>query len=392
MERAVNMALLYISTRFSVNAVCFQRDAEKFYLPVTLYDAKHENHIIREMLRTAPNQSICFVKDRLYAEYCFAITDNWVIFVGPFRTRRLYLSQLPQKPVLTDSEKNQYLALFYTYPEVKIEDIRLYLHIFFTGLYGSTNQITESTLDMQSEDFYHVWEEEFFLERENNREKAVKGNTVFLFMSNIQEGNYEASIRLYRRIMNNRGRSFILIHAIEGLTSIRILVQIAMKKAGVSDTSSGQLLTDFKLHARTVTDITESRRLAEELIYNGCRLVRENRTRDYSPAIKTAVDFIHFRLSEPLSVSVIAAEAGLTPNSLTTKFHNEVGLAPTAYITKCRLENAARILKNTELSILEICTRVGIPDANYFTRCFRKQYGCSPTEYRKRVGEPEEES
>ncbi len=391
-ERAVNMALLYISTRFSVNAVSFQRDAEKFYLPVALYAAKRENHIIREMLRTAPDHSICFVRDRLFAEYCFAFADHLVIFVGPFRTRRLYRSQLPEKPALTDDEKEQYLALFSAYPEIKTEDIRLYLHIFFTGLCGSTNQITESTLDMQSENLRHVWEEEFFFERENNREIAVQGNTAFLLMSNIQAGNYETSIRLYRRIMNNRGQSFILIHAIEGLTSIRILAQIAMKKAGVSDTSSGQLLTDFKLHARTVTDITESRRLAEELIYNCCRLVRENKTRDYSPAIKTAVDYIHFRLSEPLSVPAIAAEAGLTPNSLTTKFHREVGLTPTAYITKCRLENAARILKNTELSILEICTRVGILDANYFTRCFRKQYGCSPTEYRKRVGEPEEES
>ena len=127
-ERAVNMALLYISTRFSVNAVSFQKDAEKFYLPVALYAAKRENHIIREMLRTAPDHSICFVRDRLFAEYCFAFADNLVIFVGPFRTRRLYRSQLPEKPALTDDEKEQYLALFSAYPEIKTEDIRLYLH------------------------------------------------------------------------------------------------------------------------------------------------------------------------------------------------------------------------------------------------------------------------
>ena len=53
------------------------------------------------------------------------------------------------------------------------------------------------------------------------------------------------------------------------------------------------------------------------------------------------------------------------------------------YINKLRMEQAQKLLRNTKLSIPEICYRIGIMDSNYFTRCFKKEYGMPPREYRK---------
>jgi AraC-like DNA-binding protein len=48
------------------------------------------------------------------------------------------------------------------------------------------------------------------------------------------------------------------------------------------------------------------------------------------------------------------------------------------------MDHAAYLLLSTSLPICEIARACGIPDYNYFSKLFKKEYGCSPTVYRKR--------
>ena len=82
----------------------------------------------------------------------------------------------------------------------------------------------------------------------------------------------------------------------------------------------------------------------------------------------------------------LADRTGLAPSSLVRRFHAIAGLPPMAYLTQCRLDAAARLLIDTRQPIGAIANRVGWPDANYFTRRFRKHFGITPTEYRVRYG------
>jgi transcriptional regulator GlxA family with amidase domain len=52
-----------------------------------------------------------------------------------------------------------------------------------------------------------------------------------------------------------------------------------------------------------------------------------------------------------------------------------------------RLKRAARLLADSHLSIKEIAPATGFQDANYFARVFRAAYGCSPSEYRRSIGQ-----
>ncbi|MCF0187183.1 MAG: helix-turn-helix transcriptional regulator, partial [Bacteroidaceae bacterium] len=47
-----------------------------------------------------------------------------------------------------------------------------------------------------------------------------------------------------------------------------------------------------------------------------------------------------------------------------------------------RLTQAAYLLSNTKLSVLEVAAAVGYENASYFHRIFRNKYGCSPKKYR----------
>lgn len=64
-------------------------------------------------------------------------------------------------------------------------------------------------------------------------------------------------------------------------------------------------------------------------------------------------------------------------------FKKNLGKTFSEYVTKLRIQKACELLKNTELSIEEISTRVGYIDYYYFNKVFKKQCGITPGKFRK---------
>jgi len=70
-----------------------------------------------------------------------------------------------------------------------------------------------------------------------------------------------------------------------------------------------------------------------------------------------------------------------------TKLYGKVkeltGMSPNKLMTDRRMRLAARLLEDGELNITEISYRVGISDASYFNKCFKRYYGMAPGKYKK---------
>ena len=66
-----------------------------------------------------------------------------------------------------------------------------------------------------------------------------------------------------------------------------------------------------------------------------------------------------------------------------------VDTTPIRYLRQYRIRQAARLLCHTEERISDIASRCGFQDMSYFTKSFREQLGCTPTEYRRRAERPE---
>ena len=68
-----------------------------------------------------------------------------------------------------------------------------------------------------------------------------------------------------------------------------------------------------------------------------------------------------------------------------TKFYGRVremtGLSPNKYLMKLRMEKAADLLADGELTVSEVSYKVGIQDPSYFNKCFKAQYGVVPSKY-----------
>lgn len=84
-----------------------------------------------------------------------------------------------------------------------------------------------------------------------------------------------------------------------------------------------------------------------------------------------------------LKGSFIAHELGMNRMQLHRKLKITTGQNARIYILNKRITHAKRALKQTSKFIYQIAEDCGFKDYTYFSRCFKKQVGVSPSEFRK---------
>ena len=90
----------------------------------------------------------------------------------------------------------------------------------------------------------------------------------------------------------------------------------------------------------------------------------------------------HFE-DEKFSVDKLADGMNMSVSQLTRKLNALIDQPPGQLIRSFRLQRAADLLKQNSGTVAEICYKVGFNDQAYFSRTFKKQFGCSPSEYKK---------
>jgi AraC-like DNA-binding protein len=83
------------------------------------------------------------------------------------------------------------------------------------------------------------------------------------------------------------------------------------------------------------------------------------------------------------SIAHAARESGFSPGHLRRVFKAQSGVAPAQFVTQCRLETAATLLKTTSDSVQAIGQQAGFDDLAHFSRLFRRRYGLPPSRYRR---------
>lgn len=104
--------------------------------------------------------------------------------------------------------------------------------------------------------------------------------------------------------------------------------------------------------------------------------------------IVNTTSYIHENLTKKITLSTLSSMACLSERQYTRIFKEVYGTAPIEYVINCRLALACRMIKNTQKSITEVCGACGFADKISFSRLFKKRYGITPGEFRKKVQKP----
>jgi PAS domain S-box-containing protein len=106
---------------------------------------------------------------------------------------------------------------------------------------------------------------------------------------------------------------------------------------------------------------------------------------DIPAELALALDSFEKDCGEPVSASSLAKFSGMSPSRFARLMKRIFGVTPSQYISRTRINAAARRLRDSDSSISEIAHACGFGDHSAFTRAFRTAMGLTPTQYREQA-------
>ncbi len=110
--------------------------------------------------------------------------------------------------------------------------------------------------------------------------------------------------------------------------------------------------------------------------------------RDYaanqsSRVVRKSIQYITENFTREIGVEEAARFVNLSTGYFSSIFKRETGKTFTEYVTQVRMERARELLRNSSYNINEVADAVGMPNARYFSKQFKKSVGLTPKEFRQ---------
>jgi AraC-like DNA-binding protein len=100
--------------------------------------------------------------------------------------------------------------------------------------------------------------------------------------------------------------------------------------------------------------------------------------------LRRARDHADRHYAEPLDLEQLAAVACLSKFHFLRLFRTTYGTTPAEYVSRRRIERAQDLLRNTNLTVTEVCHQVGFTSLGSFSSRFRAVVGETPSEFQRR--------
>jgi AraC-like DNA-binding protein len=100
------------------------------------------------------------------------------------------------------------------------------------------------------------------------------------------------------------------------------------------------------------------------------------------PIVGKSLGLMHSRIGYAWTIADLAAEVGISRSALVERFTRYLSEPPMTYLTRWRLQLAARSLEKTSRGVAEIASDIGYESEAAFNRAFKREFGQPPGRYR----------
>jgi len=112
--------------------------------------------------------------------------------------------------------------------------------------------------------------------------------------------------------------------------------------------------------------------------------ISELQKKKINRVIIDAKQFIHENFSNEITLEEVSKSVCVSPHYFSRLFKEETSENFIEYLTRVRIQKAKELMKTSNLSIKEICFKIGYADPNYFSHIFKKTEKLTPSEYIKK--------
>ena len=167
------------------------------------------------------------------------------------------------------------------------------------------------------------------------------------------------------------------------VTTIALVMRAAVD-GGLPAEIAYPLSDTYILEMESKTTVSQVMQLLTTCILDYCNRVRECQTYStYEPLVQKCCSYILANLNENLKIKDLADTLSVSPDHLSRQFKKETGQSILDYIQSQKIEEAIRLLKYSDLSLIAISNRLGYSSQNHFNDKFRQVTGVTPAKYRK---------
>ncbi|MFJ2045205.1 response regulator [Paenibacillus taichungensis] len=131
--------------------------------------------------------------------------------------------------------------------------------------------------------------------------------------------------------------------------------------------------------------LAEARQLLTVFMLDSARKLAEQRQYNHRGAMTKIKHYIEANYSSNISLRSIASIFYMNPVYLGQRFRKVYGMYFNDFLLQLRMEEAKKLLRQTDMRVYEIAERVGFGSSDYFATQFEKTESCAPTEYRNRI-------
>ena len=255
------------------------------------------------------------------------------------------------------------------------------------------------TLQKQKHDIARqqaILAEELFMKKksENNLGELLSGGFHFREDFNkekdlidfIKFGDQKKAKALLDELL---GTALFRSHEYIGLLKARILeIIVIIARAAVEAGANLEEILGFKY--QFIQNLSEDDS-QENLYYTLMKgfdqifqCIYRNRNIQHTRIFTKAKEYIWNNYNQNISLKKLAEVVGINSYYLSHLFCKEMGVSFVEYLTSVRISAAKSLLKQTKMTVLEVCLEVGYQDPSHFAKMFKKKEGVHPTEYRKR--------
>lgn len=203
----------------------------------------------------------------------------------------------------------------------------------------------------------------------------------------VKEGNLSLAYSFLNGVGDSPERKDIGGESVRGIQNNCIVLNArlhkAMEECGIHPYSLSKISSDISSHIEKMKNVRDAQRYPAEIVRLYCTLANENKFQNLPPFSKQVATYIKNHLSDNISVKSTAAALVMNPDYLSWRFHQESGETFINFLNRERIEQAALLLKNTNMLIKEVAASVGFNNTSYFAKQFTTHMNISPSLYRR---------
>ena len=363
-----------------------------------LFETDNYNTILENSLSSAKEKTIYRFFDEYNCKYIFLklpnCKDDTYFFIGPYLLEMLdydYLTRKAETLALSESQKRQLELYYNSLPVIEDENYLLTLaNTFGATIWGKESQFEMEYVEYEipdrstpipvSPDYSEQHRTQITLSvLEANYEKEKQ------LMKAVSQGNLHLVTAVASSVYNN-GTEQRLPDSLRDRKNYLIILKTLLRKAAehgnVHPLHIHRLTSKYSKRIEETRSLKESLQLQENMIRDYCILVNKHSLSHYSYYVGKAITIINYDLTADLSLHSISSQLNVNSSYLSNLFHKECNCTLTEYVNRKRITHAVSMLKNTDKLIQDIASDCGFQDTTYFIRLFKKQFGCTPLQYR----------